>query len=167
MHHAFQIADSEHGVELSRSAIGYRLHLDETRTVDVRVLAEADGQLQLLIDGRKVDAIIATRGDELYIHLDGEAHQLRYRHPLERLAAQHQGGASDGVCAPMPGSVITVAVSVGDSVSRGQTLLMMESMKMETTLVAPRDGVVAAVNVAAGQSFDRDALLLSLEPITA
>lgn len=165
MHHAFQIADDEYGVELSRKAIGYRLHLDETRAVDVRVLAEADGRLTLNIDGRKVDAIIATRGDELFIHLDGEAYQLRYRHPLERLAAQHQGGASDGVRAPMPGSVIKIAVAVGDPVSRGQTLLMMESMKMETTLTAPRDGVVAAVNVAVGQSFDRDALLLSLEAI--
>jgi len=167
MHHAFQIADEEHGVELSRTPAGYRLHLDEARTVDIRVLAEADGRLTLSIDGRKVEAIIATRGDELYIHLDGEAYQLRYRHPLERLAAQHQGGASDGVRAPMPGSIIKVAVAVGDTVSRGQTLLMMESMKMETTLVAPRDGVVAEVNVAAGQSFDRDALLLSLEAITA
>lgn len=167
MHHAFQIADNEHGVELSRSAAGYRLHLDETRTVDIRVLAEADGRLTLSIDGRRCEAIIATRGDELFIHLDGEAYQLRYRHPLERLAAQHQGGTSDGVRAPMPGSVISVAVAAGDTVSRGQTLLMMESMKMETTLVAPRDGVVAAVNVTAGQSFDRDALLLSLESITA
>lgn len=167
MHHAFQIADSEHGVELSRSASDYRLHLDETRMLDVRLLAEADGQLKLLIDGRVVDAIIASRGDELYIHLDGEAYSLRYRHPLERLAAQHQGGASDGLRAPMPGSIIKVSVAVGDTVSRGQTLLVMESMKMETTLMAPRDGVVAAVNVTAGQSFDRDALLLLLTPITA
>lgn len=167
MHHAFQLVDDEHGVELSRTSAGYRLHLDETRTVEVRVLAEADGQLKLRVDGRVVDAIIATRGDELHIHLDGDAYQLRYRHPLERLAAQHQGGASDGIRAPMPGSIIKVAVAVGDTVSRGQTLLVMESMKMETTLVAPRDGVVAAVNVAAGQSFDRDALLLSLEALTA
>ncbi|WP_295680208.1 biotin/lipoyl-containing protein [uncultured Nevskia sp.] len=167
MHHAFEFADNEHGVELSRTPAGYRLHLDETHTIDVRVLAEIDGRITLNIDGRKVDAIIATRGDEVFIHLDGEAYQLRYRHPLERLAAQHQGGAADGIRAPMPGSVITVAVAAGDSVSRGQTLLMMESMKMETTLVAPRDGIVAAVNFAAGQSFDRDALLLSLEPVTA
>lgn len=167
MHHAFQIADEEHGVELSRTPDGYRLHLDETRTVDIRVLAKADGQLKLLVDGRVCEAVIAARGDELHIHLDGEAYQLRYRHPLERLAAEHQGGASDGLRAPMPGSIIKVAVAIGDAVSRGQTLLVMESMKMETTLVAPRDGVVAGVNVAAGQSFDRDALLLSLEALVS
>ncbi|WP_273456628.1 acetyl-CoA carboxylase biotin carboxyl carrier protein subunit [Nevskia ramosa] len=167
MHHAFEIADGEQGVELSRTPKGYRLHLDDTQAIDVVLRSETDGALRLSIDGRTIDAVIATRGDEVFIHLDGEVYQLRYRHPLERLAAQHQGGAADGIRAPMPGSVITVAVSVGDSVSRGQTLLMMESMKMETTLVAPRDGVVAAVNFAAGQSFDRDALLLSLEPVIA
>lgn len=167
MHHAFEMIDTEHGVELSRTAKGYRLHLDDAQAIEVVLRSETDGALQLSVDGRTIDAVIATRGDEVFIHLDGEAYQLRYRHPLERLAAQHQGGAADGIRAPMPGSVITVAVAAGDHVSRGQTLLMMESMKMETTLVAPRDGVVAAVNFAAGQSFDRDALLLSLEPVTA
>lgn len=168
MRHAFEMIDTEHGVELSRSPKGYRLHLDDAQAIEVVLRGEADGgALRLSVNGRTIEAVIATRGDEVFIHLDGEAYQFRYRHPLERLAAQHQGGAADGIRAPMPGSVITVAVAAGDSVSRGQTLLMMESMKMETTLVAPRDGVVAAVNFAAGQSFDRDALLLSLEPITA
>ena len=167
MHHAFEMMDAEHGVELSRSPKGYRLHLDDAQAIEVVLRSETDGALRLSVDGRTIDAVIATRGDEVFIHLDGEAYQLRYRHPLERLAAQHQGGAADGIRAPMPGSVITVAVAAGDHVSRGQTLLMMESMKMETTLVAPRDGVVAAVNFAAGQSFDRDALLLSLEPVIA
>jgi biotin carboxyl carrier protein len=49
-------------------------------------------------------------------------------------------------------------------VSKGQTLLVMESMKMETTLVAPRDGVVATVRFEKGQTFERDAVLLTLEP---
>jgi len=53
----------------------------------------------------------------------------------------------------------------GQSVARGETLLVMESMKMETTIIAPRDGVIEVVHFAVGQTFDRDALLLSLEAI--
>ncbi|GAC1633562.1 MAG: hypothetical protein NVS9B10_28970 [Nevskia sp.] len=166
MHHAFELAEIEYGVELSRSAGGYRLHLEDEQLVELLLLpADAEGRVRLVVDGASFDATIATRGDEVFIHLDGESYALRYRHPLERLAAQHSGGAADGIRAPMPGAVIAVAVAAGDTVSRGQTLLIMESMKMETTLAAPREGVVQAVNVARGQSFERDALLLSLEPL--
>src|SRR3546814_17563184 len=69
--------------------------------------------------------------------------------------------------APMPGSIVTVSVTVGDTVTRGQTLLVMESMKMETTIAAPRDGVIATVNFDKGQTIDRDALLLQLAPQNA
>jgi biotin carboxyl carrier protein len=64
----------------------------------------------------------------------------------------------------MPGSLVVVHAKPGQAVTKGEALLVMESMKMETTLTAARDGVVAAVHFAPGQTFDRDALLLSLEP---
>ena len=108
--------------------------------------------------------LIATRGDEVFIHLDGEAYALRYEHPLTRLAHAAQGAAEAQLRAPMPGSVVSLAVKPGDAVTKGQTLLVIESMKMETTLAAPRDGEVATVHVAVAQTFDRDAVLLELQP---
>ncbi|WP_415209133.1 acetyl-CoA carboxylase biotin carboxyl carrier protein subunit [Rudaea sp.] len=163
MHHAFRIGDEEYAVELSRSATGYRLHRDE-RSDALRVQGELPGRATLIIDGREFDLVVAVAGDDVHVHLDGETFQLRHRHPLERLAMQGQGSADDTIRAPMPGSIVLVAVAVGDAVARGQTLLVMESMKMETTLIAPRDGVVQAVHFAQGRSFERDAVLLSLEP---
>ena len=64
----------------------------------------------------------------------------------------------------MPGSIVRLDVDAGDTVTTGQPLLTMESMKMETTLTAPREGTVAEVHYAVGQSFDRDSVLLTLEP---
>ena len=148
MHHAFRLNDTEYNVELSRGREGYRLHFDS------RVIAIGD-----------VPALVATRGDHVFIHLDGEGYQLTYEHPLERLAHQAHGAAEDGLRAPMPGSLVIVHAKPGQNVAKGEALLVMESMKMETTLTAVRDGVVAAVHYAPGQTFDRDALLLSLEPL--
>lgn len=163
MHHAFRIGDTEISVELSRSGEGYRLHVDE-QVIPVDLKTGADGHTWLTVNGESIEVVIATQGDDVFIHLDGEAHQLRYEHPLERLAHQAGGAASDSVRAPMPGNIVSIAIKPGDAVSRGQTLLVMESMKMETTIVSPRDGVVAAVHFDRGQTFDRDALLLALEP---
>lgn len=162
MHHAFKLGDAEHNLELSRSRDAYRLHVGGA-VIPVNLRAADDGRASLTVGERRVEVVIATRGDEVFVHLDGEAHQLRYQHPLDRLAAQAGGSGDDGIRAPMPGSVVSVPVKAGDAVSKGQMLLVMESMKMETTLVAPRDGVVATVQFEKGQTFDRDALLLSLE----
>jgi acetyl/propionyl-CoA carboxylase alpha subunit len=153
MHHAFKLNGREYNVELSRSAGGYRLHLD-----DGRVITFTPHELPLFV---------ATRGDDVFIHHEGEAYQLSYEHLLARLAHQAQGAAEDGIRAPMPGSLVSVAAKPGQTVNKGQALLVMESMKMETTLTAARDGVVAQVHYEPGQTFDRDALLLSLEPAAA
>lgn len=163
MQHAFKLGDAEHNVALSRSREAYQLHVGDRR-VPIDLKTSPDGRTWLTLGTRHVEVVIATHGDDVFVHLDGEAHALRYRHPLERLAAQAGGGAKDLIRAPMPGSIVSVDVKAGDCVAKGQTLLVMESMKMETTVVAPRDGVVAAVQFEKGQTFERDALLLTLEP---
>lgn len=164
MHHAFKLGDAEHNLELSRSADGYRLHLaDQVIPFDLKT--GADGRAWLTLDGVAHEVVIATKGDDVFVHFEGEAYQLRYEHPLKRLAEAGQGSAEDRVLAPMPGSIVSVQVKAGDTVTKGQTLLVMESMKMETTIAAPRDGVIEAVTYDKGQTFDRDALLLSLAAI--
>ena len=163
MHHAFKLGDAEFNVELSRSASAYRLHLGG-EVLDIDLKTGADGRAWLTLGKQHLEVVIATRGDDVFVHVDGEAYQLKYQHPLDRLAAQSGASAEDSILAPMPGSIVSVQVKAGDSVVKGQTLLVMESMKMETTIGAPRDGVIASVSFEPGQTFDRDALLLSLEP---
>jgi acetyl/propionyl-CoA carboxylase alpha subunit len=162
MHHAFKLGAAEHNVEISRSATAYRLHLgDQSVIIDLKT--GADGRAWLTLGERHVEVVIATRGDDVFVHLDGEAYQLRSQPPLNRLAAQAGGSAADNIFAPMPGSIVAVQVKAGDAVTKGQTLLVMESMKMETIIAAPRDGVIESVTYDKGQTFDRDALLLTME----
>lgn len=163
MHHAFKFGDQLVNVELSRSAQDYRLHFQD-RQIAVSLEQGADGRAWLSVDGCRRPVVVATHGDDVFVHLDGESYQLRYQHPLDRLAAELGGAGEDRILAPMPGSIVSVAVAAGEAVTTGQTLLVMESMKMETTITAPRDGVIAEVMMEVGQTFDRDAALLSLEP---
>jgi biotin carboxyl carrier protein len=165
MHHAFKIGDAEHNVELSRARSGYRLHVGD-RVVPVDLKTGADGHLWLTVSGSTSEVFIAQHGDKVFVHLVGEVFELEYEHPLERLAHQGHGAADDQVQAPMPGSIVQVHVKAGDKVTKGQTVLIMESMKMETTIVAPRDGLIAAIRFEKGQTFDRDAVLVALEPVT-
>ncbi len=70
------------------------------------------------------------------------------------------GGES--VCAPMPGTILSVNVSAGQAVKKGDVLLVLEAMKMENEIYAPRDGQVAAVTVAKGESVESGKVLVTL-----
>ncbi|MCB9680888.1 MAG: biotin/lipoyl-binding protein [Alphaproteobacteria bacterium] len=67
----------------------------------------------------------------------------------------------------MPGAVVRVQVSAGDSVHAGQVLVVVEAMKMENEFKAPFAGVVASVEVAAGQAVESGAVLVVLDPADA
>ena len=81
--------------------------------------------------------------------------------PLARPAVPTAGG--DGVVrAPMPGRIISVSASVGDTVTKGQPVVVLESMKMENTITSPVDGTVSAVHVAAGDSVQHGQTLAEI-----
>ena len=67
------------------------------------------------------------------------------------------------VKAPMPGTILKVNVSAGDSVKKGDVLCVLEAMKMENDICAPADGVVATVNAQKGASVNTDDVLVTLD----
>jgi 3-methylcrotonyl-CoA carboxylase alpha subunit len=83
---------------------------------------------------------------------------------MERIEA---GASSDehlgGLVAPMPGVVLDVLVSAGESVEAGQTLMILEAMKMEHRIVASADGTVTAVHFSAGDRVEQGTNLLEVE----
>ena len=73
---------------------------------------------------------------------------------------QDTGDIDGTVIAPMPGTVISIAVTDGDSVSKGQTLLILEAMKMENEIMAPCDGTVQEVKISQGASVNAGDILV-------
>lgn len=118
----------------------------------------------VLLDGKPHRMLVVRDGDVLHVHLRGRTHSVR-RIP-DAVQAAAEGAADDEVRAPMPGTVIRVAAQPGATVRRGETLLVIESMKVETAIIAPRDGVVASIGAAEGATFDRGALLAALAPVS-
>ena len=65
--------------------------------------------------------------------------------------------------APMPGNILDVKVKAGDSVKSGDSLLILEAMKMENDIVSPSDGEIASVNVSKGDSVDAGQVLITID----
>ena len=72
-------------------------------------------------------------------------------------------GAGERVAAPMPGNILSVNVAAGDTVNKGQVLMILEAMKMENEIMAPCDGKVTAVAVTKGAAVESGALLCTIQ----
>ncbi len=84
--------------------------------------------------------------------------------PAPKAAAARPAGNEGAikVNSPMPGKILEVKAAVGQSVKRGEVLMILEAMKMENEIVAPEDGVIADIKVAAGSAVEAGDILASL-----
>lgn len=135
---------------------------DGSVAVDGRIFSvrrAADGSVHVLGD-RSERAWSVEVGETRWVFFDGRVFELVEPGARRgRRAGQHHGTLS----APMPATVRHIAVSVGDPVARGDTLVVLEAMKMELPIRAPGDGVVAAVNCRAGELVQPGSPLIRIE----
>ncbi len=121
--------------------------------------AAIDGGWRLTLDGESVRVYTAARGSERFVSLNGESFVLTAAEGRQRRGA---AGGGD-LTAPMPGQVREVLAAAGDSVARGQTLLLLEAMKMEIRVSAPAAGRIKRLLVKAGDLVDRGQRLVEME----
>jgi acetyl-CoA/propionyl-CoA carboxylase biotin carboxyl carrier protein len=121
--------------------------------------------LVLTYGGRTVRFAYAADGTVTWLGRDGAAWAVGEAPPATLRGAQ--AGSADGtVRSPMPGTILAVHVAVGDAVSAGQPVLVVEAMKMEHTMTAPLDGTVTELTAKAGQQVRMDEPLAVIEPGT-
>jgi pyruvate carboxylase subunit B len=127
------------------------------------------GYFSLLVDGRSVPVVVSPMDDgRVRVSIDGRAQTVRVQDEhdllLERfgLDAAAETGEHE-VRAPMPGLVLSVMVTEGQAVEEGDSLLVLEAMKMENELQAPTAGVIQTIHVAADEAVDKNALLIEID----
>ena len=116
----------------------------------------------IIRDGRSHELAIEEEGGNYELLLDGRMFEGRVLDERALLMLNRKGGLNldaGEVHSPMPGLIVGVLVEVGQQVQQGQTVIILESMKMQNELKAPRDGIVDSVQVTAGQTVDKGALL--------
>lgn len=128
----------------------YRVHAAQLR----------DAGWLLRVNDRRITAHVASDGDARYVHLGGQQTTLEKADASRR--KRSATGAQGDLTAEMPGQVIDVRVSEGDSVSSGDVLVVLEAMKMEIRIAAPADGVVKSVYVAVGDVVQRGQHLIDV-----
>jgi biotin carboxyl carrier protein len=117
----------------------------------------------MIKDNKSIEVAIDDSGGTTNVLLEGRLYETQVLDQRAMMMLNRRGGIkldSGEVHAPMPGLIVDVLVSVGDTVTEGQTVVILESMKMQNELKAPRSGVVQSVERLKGSTVDKNALLL-------
>jgi 3-methylcrotonyl-CoA carboxylase alpha subunit len=158
-HLEFLVNEEKVSATIDYGREGYTVHT-RGQAVCLAGLSLKANQLRGLIAGQSLIASVVARQNQLVLFANGEERTLQLAPSFEAEAATPTSG---NLRAPMPGKVITLHVSAGAKVTRGQALLVMEAMKMEHTIHAPADGVISALLYQAGEQVAEDAQLIEFE----
>jgi len=133
--------------------------------LDVGFMAVNDHQIHLVVNGQGVNAYVSDHEDGKIIAIRGKSYFVCDADLLEQTKTRKKGIGSDPteVTPPMPAVVISVVVSKEDVVEKGQAVVIVSAMKMETTLFAPFNGTVKKVNVAEGDKVMPGDILVDIE----
>ena len=156
----YELLDREHAVEPQQRTPNLVLDIDGVKII-VNDFQIDDQEQTFVIDGVELKGFVARDGDTIFVHANGETWEINAINAID--AAGLGRGASDAVLAPMPGTVVTAYVMAGDHVTRGQTLIVIESMKLQTSIVADRDGSIAEVFFSENESFNKGAQLMRFD----
>ena len=137
----------------------------EENQFDVSYTAVNDHLIHLVVNGQAVNAYVGDQGDGKIIAIRGKSYFVQDADLLEQTKTRKKGMGSDPteVTPPMPAVVIAVEVVAGDVVEKGQAVVIVSAMKMETSLFAPFNGTVTKVNVAEGDKVMPGDILVDIE----
>jgi acetyl/propionyl-CoA carboxylase alpha subunit len=165
----FDIHHSDDGTTVAVNGDGVEQRTDRVEFAPVHVsAATGEGLYSLIVDGTSHELYVEPVSTGFRIGLVRHRYNLQVlterEWRLQKVAPRqstHTGPLM--ITAPMPGLVKSVHVEVGDNVSSGQRLLVLEAMKMENEITSPRDGSVAAINVQPGSVVEGGKALISID----
>lgn len=125
----------------------YLLKLDN-KIYEITVTNSEQGNYQLAVDGKNYDVVIRTALQEKAVQLIDQGNKNKHKADIK---------------APMPGLILKIKKSPGDEVIQGESVMILEAMKMENDLHAPFSGIIKKINVKEGNTVEKGYVLFTIE----
>ncbi len=134
------------------------------KTFDVGFSMISDNRIHLTVNGTGINAFVAVGSEGKSVVINGRPYLVQDAdHAAKRSKKGRQGDGPTEVTPATPSVVISVLVRDGDAVEKGQGVIVLSAMKMETTLNAPYNGTVTGINAAEGDNVSPGQILVDIE----
>jgi biotin carboxyl carrier protein len=165
MTYTLRIAGRDVPVEIDITEEGRVSARIDGRTYDAVFRRISDNLLHLEIDGAGTNAYLADGPDGKLVNVEGITYLVQDAEALARSGSRRRGSKDlpQEVTPPMPSVVVRIMVAGGDRVEKGQGVVVVSAMKMETTLLAPFSGKVLKVNVSENDKVMPGQILVDIE----
>jgi pyruvate carboxylase subunit B len=165
MKYATTVGDQTYIIEINRD--GEVIIDGQTLRADLQAI-DGMGTYSLLLESESHEALVEAHGDEIGVLLRGRFYVITVEDERARRLAEASRdlvapAGEIAIKSPMPGLIVAVKVAAGQDVKKGETLVILESMKMENELKAPREGKVGSVRVEPRQTVEQGQTLVTLE----
>lgn len=162
---AYRISDELHSVSvLAEGDDSYLVTVAQASLCLELIAAQGEGHLRVAVDGIQQDVAYHFLEDQAAVMLQRRGRAFLLADELALSAGGRDAEGSGAVLAPMHGNLLSLRIAVGDTVSKGDELAVMEAMKMEHRLLAQIDGVVSAIYGVEGEQLAAGAVVLEVEP---
>ncbi len=166
MQRQIDLLDEHYNVTVTGGLEELRLRVGTGKARSVSLTPVNNEESIIQLGEQRIRLKMAIKGETAYIKAFDRIFALTIMDPVEQ-AADESCTTSNNVCAPMPGMVVKVDIAVGDRVTKGQSLMTIESMKILTVITAAKDGEVAQVHFEPAETFDKNAVLITLSKMEA
>ena len=159
------IDEKVYRVELQRSDEGWRCRLDG-REISLDAVSGQDGVLSLLLGGKSYEIKLESFEAESSVVVGNQRFQASVRDPRSLRSRARAGATDQGVKkikAPMPGKVVRLLAAIGSVVEEGQSVIVIEAMKMQNELKSPKSGVIRKISVQEGAAVEAGQALAEVE----
>ena len=167
MEYRFVSSGKTYRVNIVADKESWQVAIGDGKPLRVELITSSSGCYSFLMDGEPITAYAVEGGGKVYIFVAGQSFAFELEKGRARGTSGREVARGSGnlVASPMPGSLVKLLVSRGDEVEEGQTLAIVEAMKMENELRSPIKGVVRRVNFAEGNQVDALQPIIELEAL--
>lgn len=159
----FKFLSNTYTLQLEKEKDKYKITING-RTYGICDLRNMTNVIQFKIDNEYFNIFYAEDKDKKYVAVDGEYYVIEPEKSEKVKSGAVTAERSNSVVSPMPGLLVKIPVKIGDTVTAGTTLAIVEAMKMQNELRAPKDGIVKKINYKEGEQIDAFVPIVELEP---
>ncbi len=163
MKYEIEIGESCRMASVEKTDSGYKVQIDDGKVMVFTCADKTPKNITLVTNAQSIDVRHAFCNDLQEVHIDGRRFVASVMDPRKKVLALASSAGGDVVASQMPGQLLSVAVQVGDAVSKGDVVATVVAMKMENPLKSPRDGIVAEICAQEGELLEAKGLVLRLE----